>query len=587
MMASGNNAHATGAAGGAGLEPAARERPIAELIAGLAAAPAGARVSPADVRVNDVTLDSRAVRPGALFLACRGATHHGLDFAEQAIAAGARAILFESQKGEAGQRGSVTGGRPEVLPSSVREAAEAGRIFLAAVPRLAAEAGAIADRFFDAPSLRLAVAGFTGTNGKTTCAYLTAQALSKLGRRAGYLGTLGCGFPGSVAALDLTTPDAVTVHRQLAALRALGAECVAMEVSSHALEQGRVNGVRFRVAAFTNLTRDHLDFHGSMEAYGTAKARLFERELAARVINVDDPFGRELARRFAAACGGGHDPKPLGAGETGRLIITGRLAGGCGGQKRSELIAGADSALRGVPYVRARDVHLEPAGVRFAVESSWGGAHLSVPLLGDFNVDNVLTVLGVLLTLDVPLDRAAAVLAECTAPPGRMQIVRGDREGPLAIVDYAHTPDALAKALRAARAHCAGKLRVVFGCGGDRDRGKRAPMGRTAHELADEVVVTDDNPRTENPGQIVADILAGIEADARGRTPATVSVEHDRAAAIRAALARSAAGDVVLIAGKGHEDYQIVGRERRPFSDQAIARAFFAARNGEQACGAR
>jgi len=513
-----------------------KERSLAELTAGFAALPAG-------VAVSDVTLDSRSVSAGALFLACSGGSRHGLEFAEQALERGARAILYES--------GAPAARMLESLPLRVRKALDAGTVFIAPVPGLAARAGTIADRFFDAPSQGLAIAGFTGTNGKTTCAYLTAQALTAVGRRSGYLGTLGCGLPGSITALDLTTPDAITVHRQLAVLRALGADCVAMEVSSHALAQGRVNGVRFRAAAFTNLTRDHLDFHGSMEAYGAAKARLFESDLAARIVNVDDAFGRELARRFEHA--------------VGRLILTGR----------QPVERGSSSLGRAVEHLWARDVRLERAGLGFTLASSWGAASVAAPLLGDFNVENLLTVLGVLLALDVPLERAVSVLGQCSAPPGRMQIIRGDDSDPLAIVDYAHTPDALAKALHAARSHCSGALRVVFGCGGDRDRGKRAPMGRTAHELADEVIVTDDNPRTEDPGRIVADILEGIES-AEG----AVRVQHDRASAINDALSRSAAGDVVLIAGKGHEEYQIVGRERRPFSDQAVASAFFSQRGG-------
>ncbi|MGH8220718.1 MAG: UDP-N-acetylmuramoyl-L-alanyl-D-glutamate--2,6-diaminopimelate ligase [Steroidobacteraceae bacterium] len=512
-----------------------RERPLAELAVGLVAVPA-------QVRVSDLTLDSRSVSAGALFLACRGTARHGLEFAEHALARGARAILYETEAAAGDSR------LAESLPASVREAVSAGTLFIAPVPQLAEKAGTIAARFFEAPSQRLAVAGFTGTNGKTTCAYLAAQALQKLGRRSGYLGTLGSGVPGSIESLDLTTPDAVTVHRQLAALRALGAECVAMEVSSHALAQGRVNGVRFRAAAFTNLTRDHLDFHGSMEAYGAAKARLFEHDLAARIINVEDGFGHELARRFE--------------GTAGRLILTGRQP------------AEGDSRAhgRGAEHLWAREVRLEPTGLGFTLESSWGSARVAAPLLGAFNVENVLTVLGMLVALDMPLDRAVAAIGECAAPAGRMQILRGTASDPLAIVDYAHTPDGLEKALRAARAHCRGTLRVVFGCGGDRDRGKRAPMGRIARELADDVVVTDDNPRTEAPGQIVADILEGVEGRAR--------VEHDRAQAIRETLARSGADDVVLIAGKGHEDYQIVGRERRPFSDQTVARAFFSGRKG-------
>ena len=513
----------------------ATPRPLAELVAGLVPVPA-------EVRVTDLTLDSRSVSTGALFLACRGTARHGLEFAEQAVGRGARAILYEADAESANEP------LPESLPPSVREAIDSGAVFIAPVTRLASEVGTIADRFFGAPSQSLTVAGFTGTNGKTTCAYLAAQALGKLGRRSGYLGTLGCGFPGSVTAFDLTTPDAVTVHRQLASLRALGAECVAMEVSSHALAQGRVNGVRFRAAAFTNLTRDHLDFHGSMEAYGAAKALLFERDLAARVVNVDDDFGRELARRFEGA--------------PGRLILTGR----------GRVEHGSSNTASGAEHLWARDVRLEPAGLSFTVDSSWGEARAWAPLVGDFNVENLLTVLAVLVALDVPLDRAVAVLRECVAPPGRMEIIRGAADDPLAIVDYAHTPDGLAKALHAARAHCRGDLRVVFGCGGDRDRGKRAPMGRIARELADEIIVTDDNPRTEDPEQIVADILEGIGS--------AVRVQHDRASAIREALARSATGDVVLIAGKGHEDYQIIGRQRRPFSDQNVASAFFADRPG-------
>ncbi|HEY2591402.1 MAG TPA: UDP-N-acetylmuramoyl-L-alanyl-D-glutamate--2,6-diaminopimelate ligase [Steroidobacteraceae bacterium] len=534
----------------------ARGRPLAELAAGLATVPP-------DVRVSDVTLDSRSVEAGALFLACRGTARHGLEFAEQAVGRGARAILFEAESAAADAR------LAEGLPASVRKAVDEGALFITPVPRLTAEVGTIADRFFEAPSQSLAVAGFTGTNGKTTCAYLTAQALQKLGRRSGYLGTLGSGLPESITPLDLTTPDAVTVHRQLAALRALGAECVAMEVSSHALAQGRVNGVRFRAAAFTNLTRDHLDFHGSMEAYGAAKARLFECDLAARIINIDDAFGRELARRFGAAAG--------------RLILTGRRPAG----------RGSRDPAHGAEHLWARDAQLVRAGLGFTLDSSWGEAVVAAPLIGDFNVDNLLTVLAVLMALDVPLDHAVEVLKECAPPPGRMELVRGGASDPLAIVDYAHTPDGLEKALHAARAHCAGALRVVFGCGGDRDRGKRAPMGRTARELADEVIVTDDNPRTEDPGQIVADILEGIEARAGADTApsglaaaeaaaaaGSVRVQHDRARAIEETLAHSGAGDVVLIAGKGHEDYQIVGRERRPFSDQAVARAFFSAHKG-------
>jgi len=494
---------------------------LADIAAGLVDAPLG-------LEVSDVTLDSRAVSSGALFLACRGRGHHGSEFAAEAVARGARAVLYEPDAAR------PDGGRPQVPPS----------VFAAAVPQLCRHAGVIADRFFERPSQGLTVAGITGTNGKTTCAWLLAQALERCKRPAAYMGTIGFGFPGVLADTEHTTSDAVTVHRRLADLRALGAEVVSMEVSSHALDQDRVGGVRFHTAAFTNLTRDHLDYHGTMAAYADSKARLFAwAGLTVRVINVDDDFGARLAGQLSAA----------------QLVITTRQ--------------GATSVM--APRARVvRAVRVEAAicGLAIEVESSWGAAKLSVPLIGEFNADNVLTVLAVLLAWDVPLAEAAAALESCRAAPGRMEAFGGRGAAPLAIVDYAHTPDALAKALRAARVHCRGRLRVVFGCGGDRDPGKRPMMGRIAAELADDAVVTDDNPRNEPPERIVQQILAGIPESVAAR------VEHDRALAIESTLARSGPGDVVLIAGKGHEEYQIYGSKRRPFSDQSVARAALEAR---------
>ena len=489
-------------------------RPLADLVAGLAAVPA-------DVVVNDVTLDSKAVGPGSLFLACKGRTHHGLKFAQQAVAQGARAVLYED---------SPDVGKPNLGTG----------VFVAAVPQLSQRASLIADRFFGAPSQALTMAGITGTNGKTTCAWLLAQALQFCGRPAAYMGTLGFGRPPSVTPTEHTTSDAVTVQRHLAALRKLGAECVSMEVSSHAIDQERVAAVRFNTAAFTNLTRDHLDYHGTMEAYGAAKARLFAwPSLVNRVINVDDFFGAELAAQ----------PSPA------RLVIT------------SQKGTAAVSTMRHAEYVRAVRATPDPGGLLISVETSWGSADLTVRLIGEFNVDNVLTVLAVLLAWNIPLTQAIRALEQCRAASGRMEMFGGRGMTPLAIVDYAHTPDALAKALSAARLHCRGQLRVVFGCGGDRDAGKRPLMGRIAAELADDIIVTDDNPRTENPASIVAEIVAGIA----GAAPTVV--EHDRALAIQMALQRSAPDDVVLVAGKGHEDYQIYGRERRPFLDQSVVTA--------------
>ena len=495
-------------------------RALAELVAGWVAVPA-------DVTVSDVTLDSRAARPGTLFLACRGRSHHGLEFAREARARGARAVLYE----------------PEGAPAAAA-LEEHAEVFVAALPDLAARAGVIADRFFGAPSAQLTVAGITGTNGKTTCAWLLAQALARCGRPAAYIGTLGVGLPPVITATRHTTPDAVTVHRQLAELRAAGAVCVSMEVSSHALDQWRVNGVRFHTAAFTNLTRDHLDYHRTMEAYGAAKARLFAWPgLTQRIINIDDPFGAALARSAADT----------------RLIVTTRARG------PGPLQSGPPPGLPpGAQFVRATRVRPEALGLAIEVESSFGNGELPVRLIGEFNVDNALTVLAVLLSWDIPLPAATQALSRVRAASGRMEMFGGRGRNPLAIVDYAHTPDALAKALRAARLHCRGQLRVVFGCGGDRDAGKRPLMGQIAAQLADDIILTDDNPRSEDPRRIIAGIVAGIAAGA------PLTVEHDRALAIRVALERSAPDDVVLIAGKGHEDHQILGEERRPFRDQAI-----------------
>ena len=510
------------------LPPAGMSRPLAELVSVDAASMSTA--VPGDIVVNDLTLDSGSVTQGGLFLALKGRTHHGLKFAPQAVARGARAVLYEESPDVAA---------PNFGPD----------VFVAAVPQLSQRASSIADRFFGAPSQALTVAGITGTNGKTTCAWLLAQALQFCGRPAAYMGTLGYGRPPTVTATEHTTSDAVSVQRHLAALRSLGAECVSMEVSSHALDQDRVAAVRFNTAAFTNLTRDHLDYHGTMEVYGAAKARLFAwPSLVNRVINVDDGFGLQLASQ----------PSPA------RLVITSQKGWP---MPLRGTTAPAPAHIRSREYVRASRVTPDPAGLMIGVDSSWGPGELTVRLIGEFNVDNVLTVLAVLLAWHIPMAQAIRALEQCRAASGRMEMFGGRGLTPLAIVDYAHTPDALAKALSAARLHCRGQLRVVFGCGGDRDAGKRPLMGRIAAELADDIIVTDDNPRTEDPGRIVADIMAGVAAGA------PVIVEHDRALAIRMALQRSGSDDVVLIAGKGHEDYQIYGKERRPFVDQAIVTA--------------
>jgi UDP-N-acetylmuramoyl-L-alanyl-D-glutamate--2,6-diaminopimelate ligase len=501
------------------MNAAPHARSLRELLAGFAELSR-------DVEVSDLTQDGRAARRGSAFLAVRGTVDHGLNYAPQAVANGASAVLWEP----------APLARVPDLPSD---------IVVAPVARLRENASAIAARFFEEPSAHLSVAGITGTNGKTTCAYLLAQALELSGRAAAYMGTIGNGRPGRLTASALTTGDAVTVQRTLADLRAGGARNVAMEVSSHAIDQSRVAAVRFRTAAFTNLTRDHLDYHGTMENYGATKARLFTlQSLQSRVVNVDDAFGRQLA---------------MDARGNGRLVVTSR-----GHQTRVRDHDG---------FVRAMHVSLTSRGIELEFDSSWGAGAITCPLVGDFNVDNLLTVTAILLDWEVPLDQVLDALARVHAAPGRMQTFGGGH-APLAVVDYAHTPDALQKALTAARAHAAGRLIVVFGCGGDRDPGKRPIMGGIAAGLADDIVITDDNPRTESPKAIADGIAAGIPSGKPFR------VQLDRARAIRDAISSANENDVVLVAGKGHEDYQVYGEERRPFSDQQVVTAALALEAG-------
>jgi UDP-N-acetylmuramoyl-L-alanyl-D-glutamate--2,6-diaminopimelate ligase len=470
-----------------------------------------------DPMVEGLSIDSRALKTGDAFVALAGASTHGLRFLEQAKAANVAAVLFEPPAPEG-----------TMLP---REAI--------AVPELRARLGRLADRFYDAPSKHLQVTGVTGTNGKTSTVQLIAQALSLHGERAGTIGTLGAGLYGRHVAGERTTPDVIAVHRLLAQLREEGATQVAMEVSSHALDQGRVDAVAFKVAVFTNLTRDHLDYHGTMEEYGRAKARLFAwPTLRAVVVNLDDAFGAQLI-----------DAAPAGVR---RIGLSSREAAGA--------------------TLEALAPRLSPAGLYFRL-SEGGDAHdVASPLLGRFNIDNLLAVAGALRALDWSLEEVAAVLPKLSPVDGRMSRA-GGRDGlPLVVVDYAHTPDALQQALSSLREHTPGRLTCVFGCGGDRDRGKRPQMAAIAQAGADRVIVTDDNPRSEDGDEIVRDILEGFSS------PAAASVERDRRRAIALALAGTNSGDVVLVAGKGHEAYQEVNGVRTPFDDLSVARELLEAR---------
>jgi UDP-N-acetylmuramoyl-L-alanyl-D-glutamate--2,6-diaminopimelate ligase len=452
-----------------------------------------------DREVRGITGDSRRVAPGDLFLALRGLRVDGRDFIRDAIARGAAAVVYEDD------------GRPVPPDPAVPVIPVAG---------LQARVGIIADRYYDAPSNGLVVVGVTGTNGKTTCTQLLAQTLD----RCAVIGTLGHGFPNALNTALHTTPDALTVHRLLDGFRAAGAQHAAMEVSSHALVQGRVTAVRFKAAVFTNLTRDHLDYHGNMEAYGEAKAGLFDApglEIAA--INQDDAFGRELIRRL-------HGRR--------RVVSYG---------------------MQNAAAVRALEAKPTPEGLRLRVATPAGEIEFSSPLFGRFNAYNLLAVLAVLLVLGMDLQTAVARLAQARPAAGRVERFGGRSGRPLVVVDYAHTPDALEKVLAALREHARGRIVCVFGCGGERDPGKRPEMGRIAERLADTVIVTDDNPRNEAPAKIIGDILAGMSRPPR--------VIRDRRAAIAAAIADAGADDIVLVAGKGHEDYQQVGDTRLPYSD--------------------
>ena len=501
----------------------------------LSAALAGlADVPPAlDVLVPRLVADSRRVQAGDVFVALEGTTTHGLRHAADVLAKGAAAILFDAPLPA---EFATSGATP--LPREVAARA-------IGVIGLRAALGAVADRAAGSPSRALRVVGVTGTNGKTSTVQLIAQALEALGTPAGTIGTLGAGRVGALVEGERTTPDVLSVHALLARLRDDGARAVAMEVSSHALDQGRVDGVRFEVAVFSNLTRDHLDYHGTMAAYGAAKAKLFAwPALAAAVVNVDDALGREIAATLQAT--------------------PGAMREGCW-----TVSAAGDATAR----LRAEGLALTPDGLRFDLverngANADGGLRATVqsPLLGRFNADNLLAVAGALRALGFDFPRVVEVLSRLEPVQGRMTRLGGGAR-PLVVVDYAHTPDALKQALASLRGHVQGALVCVFGCGGERDRGKRAEMAAIAEAGADRVVVTDDNPRGEDGDAIVADILAGF------REPARHAVQRDRRAAIRAAVSGAQPGDVVLLAGKGHEPYQEITGVKHAFDDVAEARA--------------
>jgi UDP-N-acetylmuramoyl-L-alanyl-D-glutamate--2,6-diaminopimelate ligase len=443
----------------------------------------------AALEITDLVLDSRDVRAGAAFIALPGSRRHGLEFADEALARGAAIVLFDPA------------GAPPAPPS--RSLAIAG---------LREQLGELARRFYGRKATRPAVTGITGTNGKTTVAWLLAAALTRVGRTAGYIGTLGYGVVPQLSEHRLTTPDCLSLHREIALMPVSD---VALEVSSIGLVQDRLAGIDVTAAVFTNLSHDHLDLHGSIDAYAAAKALLFARpELEHAVINID-ALGAATMRSSVA--------------EHVRVLSVSQRAD-----------AGAD--LCGA--IERHDL----SGLQLRVSGTYGSGVITAPLIGRFNAENLLLALGALLSRDVPFGEAIAALSACTAAPGRMEVF-GGATSPIVVVDYAHTPDALSHALASVRELCTGELWCVFGCGGDRDASKRPAMGAAAGR-ADHVILTDDNPRSENPADIVAAIAVGL-----GEHPGVV-IEHDRAAAITRAISEAGAGDVVLVAGRGHERLQ-------------------------------
>jgi UDP-N-acetylmuramoyl-L-alanyl-D-glutamate--2,6-diaminopimelate ligase len=459
------------------------------------------------VAASNITADSRQVGPGSLFLAYAGERLDGRDFIEQAIQQGAAAVVWESKGFHWNAKWQI----PNLPVLNLRE-----------------QRGQIADSFYGHPSEKLWMIGVTGTNGKTSCSHWLAQAMNQVGRKTALVGTLGNGFPGALSEAINTTPDPILLHGMLADYLQQGAKSVAMEVSSHGLEQGRVSGMHFDVAVFTNLSRDHLDYHGDMASYAAAKRKLFEWEgLSCSVLNMDDAFGAKVAAELGA------EDKP---------VLT---------------YGFAEQAM-----VRGVNLELNAQGLSMQVLTPKGEATVKAALLGRFNAYNLLAVLATLLSSDVPLFDAVAAVSNLKSVAGRMQQLGGG-ELPLVVIDYAHTPDALEKVLLALREQSAGKLICMFGCGGNRDQGKRPLMGEVAARLADKVIVTTDNPRDEAPEEIMQAIASGMHG--------TYELELNRATAIANAIKQAETGDIVLLAGKGHEDYQEIAGVKHPFSDEQEA----------------
>lgn len=476
------------------------------------------------IPIAGLSLYSNRICPGELFIAVKGQFFDGRAYIHHAIARGASAVICEAQGLQA---------------FAIHQA----DIPIIAIDNLSKKLPLIAKRFYGDPSQTLEITGVTGTNGKTTTCYLLAQCLNHLGVSCGVIGTLGYGFiPDLNTDCSLTTPDVISLQKYLCELKTQGAQTIAMEVSSHGLAQNRVNSIPFSSAMFTNLTQDHLDYHGNMQDYGNAKQKLFQFASLKRVIlNADQVFTQKIIQHIVPAI---------------RVVL----------YSVNPTIPDFSSSA---PYltITVKHWHCNEQGLRAWVETPWGIGELRSSLLGEFNLSNLLGVLAELCLQGFAFKDALEALSHAQSAPGRMQSL-GTEEMPQIIVDYAHTPDALEKALLAARLHCQGRLWCVFGCGGDRDKDKRAKMGKIASDYADNIVLTSDNPRTENPQQILHEIQLGIDKE-----QITFAIEENRKEAIHYAIARASAQDTILIAGKGHENYQIIGDKKLPFSDIEQAKA--------------
>ncbi|MEN9471443.1 MAG: UDP-N-acetylmuramoyl-L-alanyl-D-glutamate--2 6-diaminopimelate ligase [Pseudomonadota bacterium] len=477
-----------------------------------------------DPVIKGLCQDSRQLKSGELFFAYPGTGTDGRRFIKEAIAKGAAAILFESE-------GNTNANLPDA------------RIPMVPIRDLASQLGPIAARFYDYPSRYLPVLGITGTNGKTSCTQFLADSLQQLQRPCGVIGTLGNGFYDHLKPTQLTTPDAIELQQLLADFRTQNAQAVVMEVSSHRLAQHRLNGSEFSVAAFTNLTRDHLDYHGTMEAYAKAKRSFFDLPgIQQAILNADDSYAQhwlpELAKQLPVYAYSLHP---------------------------------AQAALSHIPHIAVKKCDFSHRGLQAEIDTPWGEVFIENPfLIGRFNLSNLLLVLTVLKSLHFSLAEIAEVISRLKGVKGRMQALHVPGKA-LVVVDYAHTPDALQQVLRALRWHCKGELYCLFGCGGDRDKGKRPLMAAIAEREADHLILTSDNPRNEDPEQIMRDIQQGLS----GKKP--VYNEQDRQAAIHYAVQKAQARDIVLIAGKGHEAYQLVKGIRYPFDDALIVQQLLSA----------